>query len=137
MCMWLIKIWWIPCLLDPCQNLFRNSNHSLFCGFGYSMNFAMLENWIDLKVKLGCDFCRKFVNYSWLLLMIFYFDCSIHVNFDSFFFFFLVIMLAIFHLCSFLQIQWKKVLAVAIWFWAQKTAIGSSLIFLLMSEETL
>ena len=135
--MWLIKIWWIPCLLDPCQNLFRNSNRSFFCGFGYSMNFAMLENWNDLKVKLVCNFCCKFVNYWWLHLLSFYFDWRIHVNFDFDFFFFLVIMLAMFPLCSFSQIQWKEFLAVAIWFWAQKTAIGSSLIFLLMSEETL
>ena len=60
--MWLIKIWWIPCLIDPCQNLFRNSNCSPFCGFGYSMNFAMLENWNGLKVKLGCNFFFCFVN---------------------------------------------------------------------------
>ena len=51
-----------PMSFRSCQNLFRNSNCSTFCGFGYSMNFAMLENWNGLKVKLGCNFFFCFVN---------------------------------------------------------------------------
>ena len=33
-----------PMSFRSMPNLFQNSNWSLFCGFGYSMNFAMLEN---------------------------------------------------------------------------------------------